>query len=234
MAPRLAAWTLAVAVLLALPVGAQAGVISAEAVLPTGESGFVPRDGDTPPVPNQIPLFESFAFKPAGFDLPGTTESPRAGVTITRDAYGVPNIRAGSDRDLWFGAGYAVARDRLVQLELFRRGTRGTLAAVLGKDSLADDIVARRGYYTDTELRRMLARLPAPLRARFDAYADGINAWAARVDCAGSARSASTGCCRCAAPGRWRRCRQAPGASRPTPAARAPTRSAASGPAGAS
>src|SRR5215208_1467227 len=137
MGSRVAGCALAIAALLALPAAGSARVISAETVLPTGESGFVPRDGDTPPVPNQIPLFESFALKPAGFDLPGTTESPRTGVQITRDAYGVPNIRATTDRDLWFGAGYAVAQDRLVQLEFFRRGTKGTLAQILGKGRLA-------------------------------------------------------------------------------------------------
>ena len=72
-------------------------------------------------------LFESFAFKPAGFDQSGTTETI-AGATITRDAYGVPSVRAANDRDLWKGAGYAVAQDRLVQLELYRRGTQGRLA----------------------------------------------------------------------------------------------------------
>src|SRR3954451_1786339 len=171
----------AIAGALAVPGGAQARVITAETVLPTGESGFVPQSGSNPALGNQIGLFEQFALKPAASDLPGKTESPRAGVTITRDAYGVPNIRAGNDRDLWFGTGYAVAQDRLVQLELFRRGTKGTLAEVLGKSRLESDIVARRDYYTDAELRRMIKRLPAELRARFDAYAAGINAWLARV-----------------------------------------------------
>ena len=88
---------------------------------------------------------------------------------------------AGSERDAWFGAGYAVAQDRLVELELFRRSTQGRLAEVLGESRLASDIVARRDYYTRAELRRQLNRQPADLRARFDAYAEGVNAWLARV-----------------------------------------------------
>jgi len=171
------------ALALALPVAAQARVRSAESVLPPGQSGFVPPDGQ-PPNPrltDQIALFEAFAFKPAGFDQPGQSETPRAGVTITRDAYGVPNVRAGSARDAWFGAGYAVAQDRLVELELFRRSTQGRLAEVLGGGRLASDIVARRDYYTRAELRAQLRRLPAALRERFDAYAEGVNAWLARV-----------------------------------------------------
>jgi acyl-homoserine lactone acylase PvdQ len=165
----------AVAALLAVPVAASARVIQAETVLPPGQSGHVPPSGTNPHLDDQMSLFESFAFKSAAFDQPGTTETiTRA--TITRDAYGVPNVRADNDRDLWRGVGYAMAQDRLVQLELFRRATQGRLAEVL-PDRLADDIVARRDYYTLPELRRLLSRLPAALRARFDAYAEGVNLW---------------------------------------------------------
>jgi penicillin G amidase len=172
----------AVAALLAVPVAASARVIQAETVLPPGQSGHVPQTGQpaNPHLTDQLALFESFAFKPAGFDQPGTTESV-SGATITRDAYGVPNVRAGNDHDLWLGVGYAVAQDRLVQLELFRRATQGRLAEVLGEPSLADDVVARRDYYTLRELRRLLGRVPAALRARFDAYAEGVNLWLERL-----------------------------------------------------
>ena len=171
----------AVAALLAVPVAASARVIQAETVLPPGQSGHVPQSGTNPHLDDQVALFESFGFKSAAFDQPGTTESV-GGATITRDGYGVPNVRAGNDRDLWVGVGYAMAQDRLVQLELFRRATQGRLAEVLGESRLADDVVARRDYYTLRELRRMLGRLPAPLRARFDAYAEGVNLWLAKLE----------------------------------------------------
>jgi penicillin G amidase len=171
----------AAAALLAVPVAASANVVQAETVLPPGQSGHVPQSGSNPHLTDQVALFESFAFKPAGFDQPGTTESPAPGVTITRDAYGVPNVRASTDRDLWLGVGYAMAQDRLAQLELFRRGTQGRLAEVLGESRLEADIVARRDYYTLPELRRQLRALPAALRTRFDAYADGINLWLDRL-----------------------------------------------------
>ena len=171
----------AAAALLTVPASAAARAVQAESILPPGQSGFVPPSGTNPHLTDQLALYQSFAFKSAAFDQPGTTESPRAGVTITRDAYGVPNVRAGNDGDLWFGVGYAMGQDRLVQLELFRRATRGRLAEVLGPTRLASDIVARRDYYRPAELQRMLNRLPATLRARFDAYADGVNAYLARV-----------------------------------------------------
>src|SRR5918996_2213408 len=121
----------ALATLLAVPVAASARVIHAESVLPPGQSGHVPQSGSNPHLTDQIALFEAFQLKSGAFDQPGTTETI-TGATITRDAYGVPNVRAGNDRDLWIGVGYAMAQDRLVQLELFRRGTQGRLAEVLG------------------------------------------------------------------------------------------------------
>jgi penicillin amidase len=185
MGSRMATGALAAVLALAIPALAHARVIDAETVLPPGQSGYVPPGGasENPHITDQLQLFEDFAFKPAGFDQPavGAPETPRAGVTITRDAFGVPSVRGNSEDDAWFGAGYAVAQDRLVELELFRRSAEGTLAAVLGEGRLQSDIVARRDYYTKAELRRMLAQLPKPLRARFDAYADGVNAWLARV-----------------------------------------------------
>src|SRR5215210_1686635 len=173
----------ALAAALALPAAAGARVISAESVLPPGQSGFVPPDGQ-PPNPHltdQLALYEGFGFKQATFDQPGSVESPRAGVTIVRDGYGVPNVRGLTADDAWFGAGYAVAQDRLVELELFRRASQGRLAEVLGKSRLADDVVARRDYFTRAEVARMLRSLPADIRARYAAYADGVNAWMARV-----------------------------------------------------
>jgi acyl-homoserine lactone acylase PvdQ len=171
----------AAAALLTMPAAAGARAVQAETILPPGQSGFVPSSGTNPHLTDQLAPYQAFAFKSAAFDQPGTTESPRAGVTITRDAYGVPNIRAGNDPDLWFGVGYAIAQDRLVQLELFRRATRGRLAEVLGPTRLNSDIVARRDYYRPAELQRMLNKLPAALRARFGAYADGVNAYLAVV-----------------------------------------------------
>ena len=165
-----------------LPAGARADVLKAEAVLPPGESGFVSIPGvatgtGSPHLADQTDLFTSFQLRPFGFDQPGESETPKAGVTITRDAYGVPRIDAESDDGAWWGVGYAAAEDRLFQLELFRRAGNGTLAAVLGKGYLDDDLIARRDYYTDAEIDAMVAHVPAELRSRLVAYKDGINAY---------------------------------------------------------
>ncbi len=165
---------------------AQAKILQAETVLPPGQSGFVSVPGvatgtGSPHLNDQTSLFTSFGFKSALFNQGGETELPKAGVKIVRDRYGVPAITGSSDADAWWGAGYAVAQDRLFQLELFRRATSGRLAEILGDDYLDDDLIARRDYYTDAELDADDRPHPAKLRQRAEAYRDGVNAWSSKV-----------------------------------------------------
>ena len=46
-------------------------------------------------------------------------------IEISRDDFGVPLVTAETDRGLFVGFGYAVAEDRLWQLEANRRAARG-------------------------------------------------------------------------------------------------------------
>lgn len=101
--------------------------------------------------------------------------------TIYRDGYGVPSIYANHMAGVWFGAGYAQAQDRLVQLELTRRGVEGTLAAILGPGLLGQDETVRTFFYTPKEVEREYARLPAWGQQALQAYSDGINAWVAKA-----------------------------------------------------
>src|ERR1041385_3912301 len=124
-----------------VPATAQAGLVRAETILPPGQSGFVSLAGvangtGSPHLYDQLAAFNSFRWKPAGFNLPGTTEAPKAGVAIVRDAYGVPAITGATEHDMWWGAGYAAAEDRLFELELFRYATTGRLSEVGGMTRL--------------------------------------------------------------------------------------------------
>ena len=169
------------------PAAAAARIRRAVDILPPGQSGFVSLSGlpsgtGSPHLQDQTALFLKHRFKPDLFGQPAeSTESPRLGVTIRRDRFGVPDIKGKTSYDVWFGAGYAMAQDRLFQLELFRRATTGHLAEILGKDYVAMDAQVRRDFYTRAELDAQLARLPAPLRARFQSITDGINAWIAET-----------------------------------------------------
>ncbi len=173
---------LVLVVLLALPATASARVVNAEDILPPGQSGFVSPTGVTsgtgsPHLTDQSDLFVNFMRKPHTFNQPGTEERPRPDVRIVRDSFGVPAVTADSLDAMWWGAGYAIAQDRLFQLELFRRATTGRLAEILGESYLDDDLIARRDYYTKEERARMLAAVPPGLRERLTPYKDGINAW---------------------------------------------------------
>jgi penicillin amidase len=64
-------------------------------------------------------------------------------VEIVRDPWGVSHIYASSEDDLFFSQGFNAARDRLFQLEVWRRAATGTVSEVLGEKALQQDIGAR-------------------------------------------------------------------------------------------
>ncbi len=111
------------------------------------------------------------AAAPARFTLDVGGEE----ATIARDAFGRPHIFAESNRGLFEAYGFAVAQDRLWQLELNRRAARGRLAEIFGPVSLDADKVVRTVGYTDAELDAQFARLGAEEQEIFEAYRDGIN-----------------------------------------------------------
>src|SRR5690348_1831122 len=60
-------------------------------------------------------------------------------VAIHRDRFGIPHIFAESAHDLWFAFGFAMAQDRLFQMDYLRRKSLGRLAEVLGQDGVQHD-----------------------------------------------------------------------------------------------
>ena len=67
--------------------------------------------------------------------VPGIKEE----IEIIRDSYGVPHIYAKNEPDLYFALGYAMAQDRLWQMEFYRRLGNGRLAEVFGEDFVETD-----------------------------------------------------------------------------------------------
>ena len=69
----------------------------------------------------------------------GATANRREGRKPASPAnrWGVPHILAENDEDLFFGFGYAMAQDRLFQLDYLRRKGHGRLAEILGEGRLA-------------------------------------------------------------------------------------------------
>jgi penicillin amidase len=129
----------------------------------------------------------SLGSAPAG-PGPGSSSPPagqRVGhgalsAVIARNSYGVPSIYASSMTGVWFGAGWAQAQDRLVQLELTRRAVEGTLSAIFGPgpgdQNLNQDETVRTFFYTPAELLAQYRSMPRATRHALVGFADGINA----------------------------------------------------------
>ncbi len=108
-------------------------------------------------------------------------DDPGKSVRIIRDTWGVPHIYADDHYSLFYGYGYAVAQDRLFQMEMIKRTTAGTVAEVLGEQYLELDKTVRRGFDPDS-LRQQIDKLSAQHRAVFAGYAQGLNAWIKEVN----------------------------------------------------
>jgi len=105
---------------------------------------------------------------------------PAGAVVILRDGRGFPHVRAASDSDLFFGYGYAMAQDRLFQMDLRRRRGQGRLAEVLGGEGLEADRVARTiGLHLAA--RTEAERLDTETHGLLDAFAGGVNAHLAEL-----------------------------------------------------
>ena len=98
------------------------------------------------------------------FRVPGLA----APVEILIDRYGVAHVYARNEADLFFAQGFNIARDRLFQLDLWRRKGLGELAAVFGADYVAKDRASRLFLYR------------GDMQAEWEAYGPGTEAIAAR------------------------------------------------------
>ena len=113
---------------------------------------------------------------------PGANGPQRtSGFVIHRSAFGVPTITAGSQGQMWFGAGWAQAQDRMVQLELTRRAVEGTLSEIFGPGELSQDETVRTFFYTPAELTAQFQALPAAMQKALTEFSDGINAYEANA-----------------------------------------------------
>jgi len=102
-----------------------------------------------------------------------------AGVTILRDAQGVPHLRARDAADAFFAQGFVHAQDRLFQMELNRRRAVGRAAEWLGAPAAEGDILSRR-LGIEAASRRDAAALGADAKAMLERYVAGVNAFIAR------------------------------------------------------
>jgi penicillin amidase len=95
-------------------------------------------------------------------------------VIVERDRWGVPHIRATSVLDLAEAQGYIMAQDRLWQMDLLRRVSRGQLSEILGPVTLPIDKEFRKLQFGQAA-ERDVQLMGAELRGITEAYARGVN-----------------------------------------------------------
>jgi penicillin amidase len=106
---------------------------------------------------------------------PAVVQAATDPVTTTRDAQGIWFIEGGSLYDVFEAMGYAVATDRLWQIDIYRRTARGKLSEILGSAGIELDVPMRIMGYSDEEYAAQFAALSADGQTVVQAYTDGIN-----------------------------------------------------------
>lgn len=112
---------------------------------------------------------------PAGPTLPGQGEDA-AHTVIYRDSFGIPHIYAPSVEAGFYAMGYAQAEDRPAQLLQNLKIALGELAEVAGETQVPQDLIARLFDHAGMA-ERQWPDTPAAIRARLQAFADGVNAF---------------------------------------------------------
>jgi penicillin amidase len=97
-------------------------------------------------------------------------------VTIFRDNYGIPQIFGKTIEEVFYGYGYALAQDRLFQMEILRRSYYGMTAEIYGTKMKPFDIAMRTNNLTRSEIdSQMETHLKAEHKKALSSMAQGMN-----------------------------------------------------------
>src|SRR5579872_3567984 len=108
------------------------------------------------------------------------TPGLQAPVEIIVDQWGIPHIYAGSAHDAFFAQGWNAGRDRLWQLDLWRKRGLGLLAENFGPDYVAQDRATRLFLYRG-DMDAEWAAYGPDAKAWSQAFVAGINAYVGQV-----------------------------------------------------
>jgi penicillin G amidase len=116
-----------------------------------------------------------FVYRPLP-KLDGSVVVPglQSPVTVERDNWSVPHIRANSVEDLAEAQGYVMAQDRLWQMDLLRRAARGQLSEVLGPATVKIDKDFRLLNFSRAA-ERDVGMMRPDVRRMLEGYARGVN-----------------------------------------------------------
>ncbi|GAB3622947.1 penicillin acylase family protein [Mariniluteicoccus endophyticus] len=99
-------------------------------------------------------------------------------VKVVRDARGVPHIYADTAEDLFAAQGYVHAQERFFEMDVRRHITAGRLSEMFGPTTVETDAYVRTmGWRRVAE--QEVAMMSSRTRSYLDAYAAGVNAYAA-------------------------------------------------------
>ncbi|MFD8919550.1 penicillin acylase family protein [Streptomyces sp. NPDC059569] len=98
-------------------------------------------------------------------------------VDVRRDSYGIPQIYANSDQDLFRAQGFVQAQDRFWEMDVRRHMTSGRLSEMFGKSQVNTDTFLRTLDWRGVAQREYDTKLSAETKKNLQSYADGVNAY---------------------------------------------------------
>ncbi|WP_406456005.1 penicillin acylase family protein [Streptomyces sp. NBC_01622] len=98
-------------------------------------------------------------------------------VDVKRDSYGIPQVYASSDADLFMAQGYVQAQDRFYEMDVRRHMTSGRLSEMFGKSQVKDDEFLRTLGWDRVAKKEYDTTLSASTKKYLQAYAKGVNAY---------------------------------------------------------
>ena len=104
----------------------------------------------------------------------------KAPAQILVDVWGIPHIYADNERDLFFLQGFNAARDRLWQIDLWRKRGLGLLAKDFGPAYVEQDKALRQFVYRG-DMNAEWAAYGPKAKSYAEAFVAGINAYVADV-----------------------------------------------------
>ncbi|HEY9374977.1 penicillin acylase family protein [Streptomyces sp.] len=98
-------------------------------------------------------------------------------VDVKRDEYGIPQIYADSDADLFRAQGFVHAQDRFYEMDVRRHMTAGRLSEMFGKSQVDTDAFLRTMGWRKVAQDEYDKVLSAETKKNLQSYAEGVNAY---------------------------------------------------------
>ncbi|MGR4850737.1 penicillin acylase family protein [Streptomyces sp. LARHCF252] len=98
-------------------------------------------------------------------------------VEVKRDNYGIPQIYASSDADLFMAQGYVQAQDRFYEMDVRRHMASGRLSEMFGKSQVDNDEFLRTLGWDRVAKKEYDTKLSASTKKYLQAYSKGVNSY---------------------------------------------------------